>query len=91
MITDGETIPQHPVGDSVKFYTVCLRNIPGMSKSTGKHIVLCMDAICIDPAFSCADKPFDSVMHSIEEPFPVKRAAFKYDRYTCHPACLSEK
>ena len=43
-----------------------------------------MDAICVNRALTRLQKMADALVNSIEEPFPVKGAAFEYDSYPHH-------
>ena len=55
-----------------------------MTHASCQSIVSGMDAIGVHPAIPCPKQTFHAVMHSIEKPLSVKRAALEYDSYTKH-------
>ena len=50
-----------------------------MTQTTGQGRVTAMYAKHINLALTCLYKMLHTVMHGIEEPFPVERTALEYD------------
>ena len=84
MINDREIIPQHTIFYAIHLHLIYTRDFRGMSYPASESRILTMDTIGIYLAFSGRQQMSDTLMHSVEKPLPVKRAAFKYDSYSIH-------
>jgi hypothetical protein len=79
MIRYREIIPEHIVFDAVYGNIIHERYLRGVTQMTGQGCVAAVNAEYIYLAFPCLYKMLHTVMHSIEESFPVERAALEYD------------
>jgi hypothetical protein len=55
-----------------------------MPYHTREGSIIAMDTISINLALPRRQQMPDALMHSIEKPLSVKRAAFEYDGYLMH-------
>ena len=79
MVDQREIIPEHIVPDAVYGDIVHERDLRGMTQTTGQGRVTAVYAKHINLALTCLYKMLHTVMHGIEEPFPVERTALEYD------------
>ena len=79
VVHDGEVIPQHAVGDSVRHDLVLARCHRSMTHLACKGRITAEHTICVDFAAGRGGKMSYTLMDSIEKSLTVKGTAFEYD------------